>query len=41
MEGVDDLMEVRKMLQKNQKELDEDMATMKDLVPLQHMLKMG
>lgn len=41
MEDIDYLVEVRATLQKNQKELDEVMATMKDLVPQQRMLKMG
>ena len=41
MEDIDDLVEVRATLHKNQKELDEVTATKKDLVPLQHMLKMG
>ena len=41
MEDLDDLVEVCAMLQKNQKELDEVMAAMKDLTALQSMLKMG
>ena len=41
MEDIDGLIEVREALQKNQKELDELMATMKDLTPLQRMLQMG
>lgn len=41
MEDIDDLVEVRVALQKNKKELDEVTTTMKDLVLLQRMLKMG
>ena len=41
MEDLDDLVEVCVALQKNKKELDEVRATMKDLAPLQCMLKMG
>ena len=41
MEDIDGLIEVRETLQKNQKELDELTAIMKDLIPLQRMLKMG
>lgn len=40
MEDLDDLVEVCTLLQKNQRELDEVVAAMKDLVPLQRMLKM-
>ena len=41
IEDIDGLIEVGEALQKNQKELDELMATMKDLVSIQRMLKMG
>ena len=41
MEAIDGLIEVREALQKNQKELDEYIVTMKDLIPLQCMLMMG
>lgn len=41
MEDIDGLIEVHKALQKNQKELYELIVTMKDLIPLQHKLKMG
>lgn len=41
MEEIDDLVEVCIALQKNHKELDEVTTTMKDLFPLQRMLKMG
>ena len=41
MEYLDDLVEVCATLQKNQWELDEVTAVMKDLAPLQCMLKMG
>ena len=41
MEDIDGLVEVHEALQKNHKELDEVMATMKDLVLLQLMMKMG
>ena len=41
MEDINDLVEIHVELQKNQKELDEVTTIMKDLVPLQRMLKMG
>lgn len=41
MEDLDELIEVHRALQKNQWELDEVAAAMKDLTPLQCMLKMG
>ena len=41
MEDIDDLVEVYEALKKNQKELDEVTTTMKYLVLLQCMLKMG
>ena len=41
IEEIDDLVAVRKELQKNKQELDIVTATMKDLTPLQHMMKMG
>ena len=41
MEDIDGLIKVRKALQNNQKELYELIVKMKDLIPLQRMLKMG
>ena len=41
MEDHDGLVEVHAALQKNQRELDEVATVMKDLAPLQCMLKMG
>ena len=41
MEEIDDLIAVFIKLQKNQQELDVVATTMKDLPPLQRMMKMG
>lgn len=41
MEDIDGLIDVREALQKNQKELDELTMVMKDVIPLQRMLKIG
>lgn len=41
MEEIDDLVEVCAVLHKNQQELDTVVVAMKDMPPLQRMLKMG
>ena len=41
IEEIDDLVVVHTKLQRNKKELDVVAAIMKDLPPLQHMMKMG
>ena len=41
MEEINDLVEVRATLQKNQKEPDAVASMMKDMTPLQRMSKMG
>ena len=41
MEDIDGLVEVREALQKTQRELDALRETIKDLLPIERMLKMG
>ena len=41
MEDIDGLVEVREAMQKTQRELDTLTSTMKDLLPIERMLKMG
>ena len=41
MEDINGLVEVREALQKTQRELDALTGTMKDLLPIERMLKMG
>lgn len=41
MEDIDGLIEVREALQKTQRELDALTDTMKDLLSIERMLKMG
>lgn len=41
MEDIDGLIEVRAQLQKTQREVDSLRGMMKDLLPIERMLKMG
>lgn len=41
MEDIDDLIEVRAQLQQTQRKVDALSGTMKDLFPIERMLKMG